>query len=579
MEPDVFLSAAESSQVSLLGFDTESTGLRVKDQTDKLTGLSVSFKAGPNYISKYFPFFHQTGDNLPISLIPRIQKLIESKPVVVHNAVGLDIANCDTVKTSSCGAVELNLRKAFIYDPMIEAHMVNEELPSKQLEWLCQRFLGIGKYRDEIKAWTDNFGWDNVPAHLMELYAAEDATLHLKLHEYLWPKIQEEELDILWSTEQEFIKLLADIMIRGVRVNQIFCKEQSEIGYATMADIEEILGFSPSKPSELGPFLLNELGLPILKQSLKTGRPSFDKHVMQQYEDILEIRGDKTSQLVLEYRGWQKTVSSLYQALLTKLSPDGRIRPNFKLHGTKTTRLSCEDPALQCIPREGNKPWNGSSKEAFIPEEGFVLIEFDYSQLEFRLECEYTEEQGLREAFADSNRDVFTEIATRLELPRWETKQYKYATGYGAGLGKIATMFGVSLERAEEIRTTYRNAYPGIYNASRMASSLAEQRGYVRYWTGRRRHLGKFDSSKAFNSLMQGGAAEIVKRKMLEVDNYLEPYGDDAQIVLQVHDSIWTEIREELVPEIVPNVKRIMIDLPQFQTKFAVDSHPVGGKI
>jgi DNA polymerase-1 len=578
MDPDVFLKAAESSQATILGFDTESTGLRVKDKTDKLTGVSLSFKAGPTYYSQYLPFFHKTGDNLPISIIPRIQKLIESKPIVVHN-LPHDIATCLTV-ASQTPEVVLDIRKSpMIYDPKDEFHMWNEELLNYQLDYLSKKFLGEQKYKDEIKAWTDNFGWGDVPVPLMSQYGAKDAELHLRLHEYVWPFLEQEELDSLWPTEYEFIKLMADIMIRGVRVNQDFCKEQSEIGWATMADIESVLGFSPSKPSELGPFLLEELKLPVLKSSLRTGKPSFDKNVMAQYEEILSHRSDKTAQLIVEYRGWQKTVSSLYQSLLTKLSPDGRIRPNFKTHGTKTTRLSCEDPALQCIPREGNKPWNGKAKQAFVPREGFVLVEGDYAQLEFRLECEYTGEQKLKEAFADPDRDVFTEMSEQLGLPRYETKQYKYATGYGAGLGRISNMFGVPLERAEQIRTTYRSAYPGIYNASKLCSKLAEDRGYIRYWTGRRRHLHPSDSSKAFNSLMQGGAAEVVKRKMLEVNKFLDQYGGDANIVLQVHDSIWLEVRPEIKDEVTSKVSHIMTDLPQFTTNFEVDFHSVGGQL
>jgi DNA polymerase I len=265
---------------------------------------------------------------------------------------------------------------------------------------------------------------------------------------------------------------------------------------------------------------------------------------------------------------------------LGKISPDGRVRPNFKLHGTKTGRQSCEEPNLQQIPREGKKVWNGRAKEAFIPADGYVLVEFDYAQLEFRLECEYTEEAELRAAFLDPDRDVFTEMSQELGLPRYETKQYKYATGYGAGLTRVANMFGVSFERAEEIRSTYRNAYPGIYRASRQASQLAEHRGYVRYWTGRRRHLSKLDSSKAFNAIMQGGAAEVVKHKMLEVDNQVcKVYGDDCRTVLTVHDSIWLEMRPKIREEVVPKVKSIMSDLPQFKTKFAVDAHSVGGKL
>lgn len=577
MEPDAFLSAAESKQVTLLGFDTESTGLRVKDQTDKLTGLSLSFKAGPTYISQYFPFFHETGDNFSTSLIPRIQKLIEEKPISVHNATH-DIAACLTVN-SQAPEVVLDIRKSpMIYDPMLEFHMWNEELFSKQLDYLSKKFLNEQKYKDEIQAWTKIFGWKNVPSHLMMAYGAKDAELHLRLHEFVWPYLEQEELDGLWPTESEFIRLIAKMMIQGVGVNQDFCKEQSEIGYATMADIQSVLGFDPGKPSQLGPFLLNELKLPVLKVSINTGKPSFDKNVMLQYEEILSGRNDKTANLILEYRGWQKVVSSLYQSLLTKISPDGRVRPNFKIHGTTTTRLSCEDPNLQQIPKESIKPWNGKAKHAFVPADGYELTESDYSQLEFRLECEYTQEPELIAAFNDPKRDVFTEMSEQMGLPRYEMKQYKYATGYGAGLSRIANMFNLPLEKAEEIRTTYRTKYPGIYKSSKLAAALAEDRGYVRYWTGRRRHLSKGHGSKAFNSLMQGGAAEVVKRKMLEVDKYLDQYGDDARLVLQVHDSLVIEHRPGM-DEMLQDVRNIMVDLPQFQTKFAVDSHPFGGKL
>jgi len=147
MDPDAFLKAAESKQVTILGFDTESTGLRVKDQTDKFTGLSLSFKAGPTYCSQYFPFFHKTGDNFPTSFIPRIQKLIEEKPISVHNAPH-DIAACDTVK-SQAPEVVLDIRKSpMIYDPMLEFHMWNEELFSKQLDYLSKMFLKEQKYKD-----------------------------------------------------------------------------------------------------------------------------------------------------------------------------------------------------------------------------------------------------------------------------------------------------------------------------------------------------------------------------------------------------------------------------------------------
>ncbi len=561
-EYDSYLNAIASPNIKVIGVDTEATGLRVQDRTDKLTGLSLSFKGGPIYYNKYFPFFHEVGENLPLYFLDRIKKVISLKEaIVIHNAKH-DIAAGKTVG--------LNLDESFIYDPMLELHMLHEEEYSKQLDYVSKKYLGEGKYRDEIKIFTNLFGWSKVPSHLMSAYAAKDAELHLRLHEYFWPRLVVEELDHLWPIEQEFLKLMCKIEMNGVEVNRPFCEEQIQIGLRRMREIDFELGFTPSKPSELNPFLIENLGLPILKRSKKTGKPSFDKNVMIEYEEILAHRSDKTAQLVLEYRGWQKTISSFYESILKYISSDGRIRPNFKLHVARTSRLSCERPALQCIPRESNKPWNGQSKKAFKAREGFVIVEFDYSQLEFRLECEYSEEEALREAFRDPKRDVFSEMALELNMPRFATKTFKYATGYGAGTTRIANIFNISEEQATDIRTKYRATYPGIYRATLRAKQLAESRGYVRYWTGRRRHLHEFDSSKAFNAIMQGGAAETVKRVMVRIDKEICQPNPDIQMILQVHDAIWLEMPKYLACEVVPKVKAIMTDLPQFKTPFAV---------
>jgi DNA polymerase I len=568
IEPDVFLKMAADQ--SILGVDTESTGLRVQDQTDYLTGISIAFKGGPLYFSKYFPFRHNTGPNLDIRYAKEIGNLLNKKTLAIHGSKH-DIAAFRTI------GIELTTP---ICDPLIMAHMLEEELFSKQLDFLSKRFLGEGKYRDEIKAWTDLFGWSNVPSELMDAYAAKDAELHLRLYEYFMPRLQEEELDHLLPIEDEFTKLLARMEQRGVRVNTEFCKEQADYGEWRMLEIEDELGFCPSKPTQLNPFLLNDLKLPILKTSRKTGKPSFDAEVMRDYEEILALREDRSAKLVLEYRGWQKTVSTLYRKSLELVSLDGRIRPNFKQHGTKTTRNSCEKPNLQQIPREGKKAWNGRAKEAFIPAENFLLMEYDQRNLELRLGTEYANEKSLREAFSDSDRDVFNEMASRLGMERHATKTLTYTIQFGGGPPRIAHVFGVSEDKAKQIIDDFYNAYPGIKRSSNMATRLAKQRGYVRYWTGRRRHLHEFDARKAFNSLCQGGAAEIIKRQMLRVDKeILSEYGDDARMLLTVHDSFWIEMREGLEAELTPKILKIMADLPQFKTRFEASAKPVGGKI
>lgn len=139
--------------------------------------------------------------------------------------------------------------------------------------------------------------------------------------------------------------------------------------------------------------MIDELKLPVVKRSPKTGAPSFDKEAMTIYDEMLEHRDNPTANLIKQYRGWQKSVTSNYLPYVELLSLDGRLRPNYKLHGTKTGRMSCEKPNLQQIPRVSNKPWNGKMKAAFIPEDDFELWEFDYSQLELRLGTAYAKKK------------------------------------------------------------------------------------------------------------------------------------------------------------------------------------------
>src|SRR6185437_5333306 len=147
---------------------------------------------------------------------------------------------------------------------------------------------------------------------------------------------------------------------------------------------------------------------------------------------------------ILEYRGWSKTTSSNYRPYLALLSPDGRLRPNYKQHGTLTGRLSCEMPNLQQIPREGSKRWNGQLKKCFItldPDE--MLLEFDYSQLELRLGAAYAKEESLIQVFREG-RDIFQEMAEALEMDRQSTKTMNYAIAYGAGVTRISNVLDIS---------------------------------------------------------------------------------------------------------------------------------------
>ena len=285
---------------------------------------------------------------------------------------------------------------------------------------------------------------------------------------------------------------------------------------------------------------------------------------MEQYDEILEAMDNPVARLIAEYRGWQKAVSSLYDPLLEKVGPDGKIRTEFKQHGTVTSRLSASDPNLQQVPRGSSNIWNGDAKSAFTSGRcGYLLIGWDYSQLELRLAASYGSESVLLNEFKRPDADPFSVLAPLIfghlsKETRQDTKTFVYANLYGAGLAKIAMQLGRPVEQVESLYENYKNSIPGIMSISKKVARLIEQRGYVRYWDGRRRHMrDKSDSYKAWNSVCQGGGAQLVKKAMLRCEEFED---DNCYMVLQVHDEITFCIKDGMVEHYEPMIVKAMTD-------------------
>lgn len=205
----------------------------------------------------------------------------------------------------------------------------------------------------------------------------------------------------LWEWESSFIQCMAEIKRNGIKIDRELCEKKAIQGEEILNSIRNELKWNPGSSKQIGEVLLGpEFNFPVVKTSEKTGKPSFDKFAMEEYEWMLEATGSDLAQKILKYRGWQKTVSSNYRAYLNLADNDNILHPNYKVHGTVTGRLSCELPNLQQIPRESKNEWNGDLKKAFIPREsGLVIIEFDAKQLETRLAAAVAEEISLLEAF------------------------------------------------------------------------------------------------------------------------------------------------------------------------------------
>jgi len=552
-----------------IAIDTETNGQELRDGSGYCVGVSLAWK-GENAL--YLPFRHiDTEGNYDIAEFREIlQFILDTFPIIFHNFT-FDLMSLETLG--------LDTSKAVVFDTMLLTHLLDENVATGyKLDSLCQMYLGMGKKRsDEFIAWMRGFGWGSIPSELMCEYAVWDAYITYKLYEFLAPKLRQEKLGPVWYQKVKFAKLISKMERRGIRIDTELCRRKIAEGEAIMNEIiEKLGGLNPASPKDQYALFVEKLDLPVVYKDRKNGTAtvSFDKYTMQRYDEILELRDDWTAKLVLAYRGWQKSISSNYKAYLELLSHDGRLRPNYKLHGTKTRRMSCEHPNLQQIPRSGTKPWNGEMKQCFIPRDGYVLIEADYAQLEFRISATYADQRELLAIFADPTRDIFTEISKGLGIIRYDGKTLVYALSYGAGTPRISVALDKPLNEAQAIKDNYFKNYPELLAVSNYAKKKVEKEGKIRLWNGSYRHMNKSDAHKAYNSVIQGGAAAIVEDRMIALEEEVCKV-DECDMLLQVHDSVVFEIREDLVEHYTPLIRKCMeaVPAPFDTTTFKVDIH------
>lgn len=563
-------SLASEGPVQTIGVDTETNGEDVRDGRGFAMGVSISWNGGDNGI--YLPFRHRDKENnYDLSRWRDVlQGVLSRHKLVFHNA------KFDLVSLATLG---IDTSKFNYFCTMLLAHIVDENRPYTGYSLdSCARYYLEGDHKDkddDLKAWIKKYGWGTVSTEMMAKYAAYDAVLAYKLYHKLVPLLKGEKLIAYWREKQKTIKVVNAMEKNGIRIDVDLCNDMSRIGNYSMLDLVNALdGYVPTKPADIRHLLIDELGLPYINKRRKNGTstPTFDSAAMAVYEEVLSRTDNPTAQFILAYRGWQKSVSSNYDAYIRFLSPDGRLRCNYKLHGTHTGRMSCELPNLQQIPRHGTKPWNGNMKKCFIArDDDWVLIRADYAQLELRLGTAYARDQVLIDTF-EEDRDIFDEMSGALEMDRDDTKTFVYTTQYGGGNSRVSTVFGVSLARAAEIRSNYFKAYPGFRNASYRASELVKANGKIQLWSNRYRHFlhPEAESYKAWNSLIQGGAADLMEDTMWRLHSEGFNSGD-SRMLLQVHDEIVFEVRKSALKETSKAIKECMerVD-PRFGVRFKV---------
>ena len=426
-------------------------------------------------------------------------------------------------------------------------------------------------------------------------YAAEDADVTLRLHQHLWPKVEEKEsiLSLLKDIELPLVTVLSRIERNGAKVDVQKLAEQSKEITARLVQLEaeafELAGkeFNLGSPKQLGEILYEQMELPVRKKTPK-GKPSTSEEALQ--ELALDYPLPK---LIMEHRSLSKLKSTYTDKLPQMISEKrGRIHTSYHQAVTATGRLSSSDPNLQNIPirtEEGRR-----IRQAFVAEEGFSIVAADYSQIELRIMAHLSGDKGLVEAF-QNNQDVHR--ATAAEVfgctpedvtvdQRRSAKAINFGLIYGMSAFGLAKQLHIERSQAQIYIERYFDRYPGVARYMDDIRDSAKEKGYVETLFGRRLYLPELNAGNgamrkgaertAINAPMQGTAADIIKLAMIAVDQWLEAGEDDAckgvRMIMQVHDELVFEVPTAQVEAFKVALKPFMENAAELDVPLLVEA-------
>ncbi|ROL73799.1 DNA polymerase I [Pseudomonas chlororaphis] len=574
---DAWLAKLKSAK--LIAFDTETTGIDA--QQAQLVGLSFAVQPGE---AAYIPLTHSyigVPDQLDRDTVLLALKPLLEDPQLLkvgqHAKFDMNIlANCAIGGDQANG---INVQ-GVAFDTMLESYVLNSTATRHDMDSLAQKYLDYAttSFQDIAGKGAKQLTFDQIALEQAGPYAAEDADVTLRLHQNLHQQLAAIPTlaSVLTDIEMPLVPVLARIERQGALVDAELLGVQSiELGDKMVAlerEAFEIAGeeFNLGSPKQLGAILYEKLGLPVLKKTAK-GQPSTAEEVLAKLaEDDYPL-----PKVLMQYRSMSKLKSTYTDRLPEQINPrTGRIHTSYHQAVASTGRLSSSDPNLQNIPvrtAEGRR-----IRQAFIAPKGYKLLAADYSQIELRIMAHLSKDEGLLNAFRN-NLDVHTATAAevfKVELKdvtsdqRRSAKAINFGLIYGMGAQKLGKDIGVDTKQAKAYIDTYFARYPGVREYMERTRAQAADQGYVETFFGRRLYLPEINSNKpqeragaertAINAPMQGTAADIIKKAMVAVDQWLAASGLDAKVIMQVHDELVLEVREDLVDQVREEIRGYM---------------------
>lgn len=587
---DVWLKKLNDAQ--LIAFDTETTG--VDAQQAQLVGLSFAVKPGE---AAYIPLTHSymgvpeqlDRDTVLRALKPLLEDPTKAK-VGQHAKFDMNIlANCAIGGDQACGIMV----QGIAFDTMLESYVLDSTATRHDMDSLALKYLGhtTTSFQDIAGKGVKQLTFDQISLEQAGPYAAEDADVTLRLHHALHEKLAAIPSlnSVLTDIEMPLVPVLARIERQGALVDANLLGIQSvELGDKLVALEREAFAiageeFNLSSPKQLGVILYEKLGLPIISKTAK-GQPSTAEAVLAE----LAEQDFPLPKVLMQYRSMSKLKSTYTDRLPEQINPrTGRIHTSYHQAVTATGRLSSSDPNLQNIPirtAEGRR-----IRQAFVAPKGYKLLAADYSQIELRIMAHLAKDEGLLHAFRN-NLDVHSATAAEVfgvELSDVTTDQRRSAKAinfgliYGMSAFGLAKQIGVDRKQSQAYIDRYFARYPGVLDYMERTRTQAAEQGYVETIFGRRLYLPDINAKNpalrkgaertAINAPMQGTAADIIKKAMVAVDNWLTASGLDARVILQVHDELVLEVREDLVDQVREEVRIHMSDAAKLDVPLVVE--------
>ena len=452
------------------------------------------------------------------------------------------------------------------FDTMLESYVLNST-GRHNMDDLAKRYLGHQTISfEEIAGKGKNqLTFNQIPLEKAAEYAAEDADVTMKLQQVLWEKLSKEPtLEKLFKEmELPLLGVLSRMERRGVLIDSDALFLQSNEIANRLSELEEqayVLAGQPfnlASTKQLQEILFDKLGLPVIQKTPK-GAPSTNEEVLEELAFSHEL-----PKVLVEHRGLSKLKSTYTDKLPQMVNPQtGRVHTSYHQAVTATGRLSSSDPNLQNIPirnEEGRR-----IRQAFIACEGFTVVAADYSQIELRIMAHLSQDQGLINAFTQG-KDIHRSTAAEIfgvaldevtSEQRRNAKAINFGLIYGMSAFGLSRQLGIGRADAQSYMDLYFKRYPGVQTFMHDIREKAKAQGYVETLFGRRLYLPDINSSNAMrrkgaervaiNAPMQGTAADIIKRAMIQLDQKLQNDPDIAMI-MQVHDELVFEVRSEKV--------------------------------